>query len=186
MQQTLSLLFGAIVALSLTGTAARATDYSLEALTIEQSWARASAGPARNSAAFMTIRNSGPADRLIAATGDVAGRVELHIHLMEGNVMKMRQVEAVEIPQGGTASLEPGGYHVMLIGLKAPLAEGGSFPLTLTFEKAGTITIEVPVQAVGSLGPQGGMPGQGMHGQGMPGHGMGPGSMNHGTMPQSN
>lgn len=157
-------------------SSASAGDFRLGDLTVEQPWARASAGPARNGAAFMAIRNAGPDDRLIGAAGDVAARVEIHTHLMEGNVMRMRQVEAVEVPAGGTTSLQPGGFHIMLIGLKAPLAEGDSFPLTLTFEQAGNLAIDVVVQGVGSMGPQGGMQG----------HGMGHGTMNHGSMPQSN
>ena len=165
---------------------ALAAEFELGPLAIEQPWARASAGPARNSAAFMVIKNSGAADRLIAAAGDVAGRVELHTHLMEANVMKMRQVEAIELPAGGSASLQPGGFHVMLIGLKEPLKEGDSFPLTLTFENAGEITIEVTVEAVGSMGARSGMH-QGGMGHGNMGQGnMGQGNMNHGTMPQPN
>src|SRR5690606_2912305 len=96
---------------------ASAHDFTLGALKIDHPWARASAGPARNGAAFFAVENSGPADRLVAASGDVAQRVELHTHRMEGNVMQMRQVEAVEVPAGGTAILQPGGFHVMLIGL---------------------------------------------------------------------
>ncbi|GAB4365407.1 MAG: hypothetical protein Kow00114_22630 [Kiloniellaceae bacterium] len=156
------------------GSGARAHDFTLGALKIDHPWARASAGPARNSAAFMTIHNAGDADRLLAAAADVSERVELHTHMMEGNVMKMRQVEAIEVPANGTAELQPGGFHVMLIGLKAPLKEGESFPLTLTFEKAGTITLDIAVEAITSMG-QGTMNGGTMGG-------MGHGTMNHGTM----
>lgn len=156
-------------------TAGFAQEAKLGSLKIDQSWARASAGPARNSAAFMMIHNGGDADRLISAAGDVSDRVELHTHLMEGNVMKMRQVEAIEVPAKGMATLQPGGFHVMLIGLHEPLKEGDSFPLTLTFEKAGEVTIEVPVQAIGSMG-HGAM----NHGE------MNQGEMKHGDMPKSN
>src|SRR3546814_7663300 len=75
----------------------------------------------------------------------VAEHVEIHEHVMDGNAMRMRPVDGVPLPAGGMAELQPGGYHVMLIGLKHPLKQGEHFPLTLTFEKAGTVTIEVPV-----------------------------------------
>ena len=101
------------------------------------------------------IGNAGAADRLVAASGDVAERIELHTHTMDGNIMKMRRVDAVEVPANGSVALQPGGFHIMLIGLKKPLQEGGSFPLTLTFEKAGTVDVEVAVEGVGSMGPQG-------------------------------
>ena len=156
---------------------ASARDFKLGDLTIDSPWARASAGPARSGAAFLTIHNSGGvADRLLAVSGEVAERVELHNHLMEGDVMKMRPVESVEVPAGGMAQLQPGGFHIMLIGLRDPLNEGDRFPLTLTFEQSGDITVEVAVEGVGSMGPAGGMQGNGMD------HG----NMDHGTMPPSN
>jgi copper(I)-binding protein len=143
-----------------------AHDFKLGALTIDHPWARASAGPVHNGAAYLTVHNSGAADSLVAVSGDVAERVELHTHLMEGDVMKMRRVEAVEVPAHGMAALEPGGFHVMLIGLAQPLKEGQHFPLTLTFRDAGEVAVEVKVEAVGSMGPAG----------------AGHGTMEHGTM----
>ncbi len=150
-----------------------AHDFKIGALTIEHPWARASAGPVRNGAAYMTVHNAGAADSLLAASGDVAERVELHTHLMEGDVMKMRRVDAVEVPAHGMAALAPGSFHVMLIGLTRPLKEGENFPLTLTFRDAGEVTVQVTVEAVGSMGPKGA--GQGTmehgtmdHGSGMP------------------
>jgi copper(I)-binding protein len=143
------------MALLLAATAANAHEFTLGALKIDHPWARASAGPLRTGAAFLMVENAGEADRLIAVAGDVAERVELHSHEMEGDIMRMRPLEAVEIPAGGSAVLRPGGHHIMLIGLKQPLKEGERFPLTLTFEKAGTITVEVAVEAVGSMGPHG-------------------------------
>lgn len=167
------------VALHFAAHPATAHEVKFADFTIEHPWARASAGPARNSAAFMTIRNTGGTDRLIAAAGEVAERVELHTHIMDGDIMRMRQVEAVEVPAGGTATLQPGSIHVMLIGLTEPLKEGDRFPLTLTFEKAGKVTVEVAVEAVGSMGPQGTQDGMGQDG-------MGHGEMGHGGMPESN
>lgn len=157
-------------ALLLAASAATAHEFTLGALKLDHPWARASAGPVRNGAAFLVIENGGEADRLVGAAGDVAERIELHTHLMDGDVMQMRRVEAVEIPAHGTASLQPGGVHIMLLGLEAPLKEGERFPLTLTFEKAGEVAVEFAVEAVGSMGPQG----------------RGHGSMNHGTATPSN
>jgi periplasmic copper chaperone A len=116
-------------------------------LTVDGAWARATAGLARNGAAYMTIHNTGAAvDRLVAAASPVAGTVELHAHIKDGDVMRMRQVMAVEIAPGEPAVFQPGGLHVMLLDLKAPLKDGEHFPVTLTFEKAGPITISIAVR----------------------------------------
>jgi hypothetical protein len=155
-------------ALLLAASAAAAHDFTLGALKLDHPWARASAGPLGSGAAFLTIENSGDADRLVAVASDIAERVELHTHKMAGDVMQMRPVEAVEIPAHGTAALQPGGIHIMLIGLKQPLREGERFALTLTFEKAGAVTVDVKVDAVGSLGPQGTGQGGMHHGTTMP------------------
>lgn len=166
--------------------AALAHDYTFGALSIGHPWARASAGPARNGAAFLVIENAGPADRLLSVSAEVSERVELHTHLMEGDVMKMRRVDAVEVPGQGTAALRPGGLHIMLMGLKQPLQEGERFPLTLTFETAGEVTVEVAVEGVASMGPEGGMDHGNME-QGDTGHGdMGHGDMNRGTIAPAN
>jgi Uncharacterized protein conserved in bacteria len=136
-------------------------------VTVTQPWARSTPAPGGAGAAFMTISNAGAtADKLVKATSPVAGAAELHTHLMDGGVMRMRAVPAIEIPAGGSASLAPGGLHVMLINLNAPLTEGTSFPLSLTFEKAGEVTVTVPVMGPGSMGPGAAMPG----GHPMPGH----------------
>ena len=125
-------------------------------VSVEAPWSRETTPAARAGAAFFRIVEAGEGDRLIAASGDVADRVELHEHVMEGDVMKMRAVEGVDVPAHGTVDLAPGGYHVMLIGLKGPLVEGESFPLTITFEKAGTLGIEVRVMDIGHSGDAGG------------------------------
>jgi hypothetical protein len=125
-------------------------------LKIEGAWARASAGLARNGAAYMTIHNEGPvADRLIAASSPIAGTIELHAHLKDGDVMRMRPVVAVEIAPGEPAVLQPGGLHMMMLDLKAPLKDGESFPLTLTFEKAGKVTVSVDVRRNAPAAPGG-------------------------------
>jgi len=132
-------------------------------LMIHEPWARATPGQAPNGAAFLTIRNAGDADSLVAATTAVAKRTELHTTQMDGGVMKMRHVAAIEVPAKGAAELKPGGYHVMLMGLKQPLKEGDVFDLTLRFAGGEEITVSVPVRAVGAMG-------SGSHG-GMHGHG---------------
>jgi len=102
-----------------------------------------------NGAAFFTITNHGPADRLIAAAAPGARLVELHTHVRDGDVLRMRKVDAIAVPEQGRAELKPGGDHVMLFGLDpAATAPGSRLPLTLTFERAGTILIEVPVEAL--------------------------------------
>ena len=119
---------------------------------VSDAWARASPGAVKNGAAFMTIMNHGAADRLISAAAPVSAKTELHNHINDNGVMRMRKVPAIDIPAGETVTLKPGGLHVMFMGLKAPLQEGGSFPLALTFEKAGTVTVQVPVKKAGAMG----------------------------------
>ncbi|SDH84028.1 copper chaperone PCu(A)C [Roseospirillum parvum] len=118
---------------------------------VEQPWARASAGMARAGGVFMQLISSGDADRLIAAASPVAEVVELHTHIHDNGVMRMRAVPFMEIPAGSTTALKPGGLHVMLIDLKAPLKEGSLIPLSLTFEHGGTVDIEVPVAGPGAM-----------------------------------
>jgi len=98
-------------------------------------------------AAYLTITNNGDEpDRLVSVTTDVAEAVEVHDVTMKDNVMEMRPLhDGLEIPAGETVSLEPGGYHLMLIGLTKSLLAGKSFDLTLTFEHAGDVTVTVPI-----------------------------------------
>ena len=127
----------------------------LGALTVEAAWARASAGAARAGAAYLRIANAGAEDdRLVGVSAPVAERVELHTHSMSDGVMRMRKVHAIPVPGGKSAELKPGGHHVMLIGLRAPLKEGETFPLTLIFDKAGTITVIVAVGSIAARGPR--------------------------------
>ncbi|MDP6883165.1 MAG: copper chaperone PCu(A)C [Rhodospirillales bacterium] len=130
---------------------AAADDTPLGALTIGDAWSRASAGPAKAGAAYVTITNNGAeADRLVGAATPVAKKAAVHTHLMRDGVMKMRPVEAVEVNPGEPTVFMPGGLHVMLMGLKAPLVEGDTFPLTLTFERSGTVEVRVRVFGVGA------------------------------------
>jgi periplasmic copper chaperone A len=141
-------LGAAVLGVALT-SAAFASD-----IAVEQPFARASAGAVTAGAAFMTLKNSGASDdALIAVSTPVAEHAELHIHIKDGDVMRMREVESIDVPAGSTVMLQPGGLHVMLIDLKAPLKAGEQFPLTLTFEKAGAMTIEVPVKSIAAMAP---------------------------------
>lgn len=139
--------------LALSGPALAAEDYNVGQITISHPWARASAGMARNGAAFMTVTNKGgDDDKLVAAKADLADSTELHTHVKDGEVMRMRPVDSVAVPAGKTSELKPGGDHVMFIGLHKPLEAGQHFPLVLTFEKAGQVTVDIEVQAAGSMG----------------------------------
>lgn len=119
----------------------------LAEIVVERAWARANPPVVGNSAAYMTLVNTGQEeDRLVGVDGEVAERIELHTHLLENGVMMMRPVEAVEMAPGASAVLEPGGLHVMLIGLEQPLKPGQTFPLTLNFDKAGPVEVTVTVR----------------------------------------
>jgi periplasmic copper chaperone A len=118
-------------------------------IEVQDPWARATLGQSRTGAAYLTLSATGPAaDRLVSASSPVAAKTELHNHIMVGNVAQMRPVDAIEVAPGSPTLLQPGGLHIMLIDLKAPLQAGTSFPVTLTFEKAGAITVQVAVRAV--------------------------------------
>jgi len=148
-----SLLLAAMLALPV-APPAQAHDVKAGALTIEHPFARASA--ARNGAAYMTIANGGGApDRLLRARTDAAAKVELHTIVKQGDVMQMREVQAIDVPAGGKAELKPGGFHVMLLGLARPLVEGQTFALVLEFEKAGAVPVTVNVEKAGAAQGQG-------------------------------
>jgi len=123
-------------------------------LTIADPWARATPGGAKVGAAYLEIRATADAgDRLLEARSPVSVKVELHTHAMDDGVMRMRRVSSIDVPGGGGVSLKPGSYHVMLMGLKAPLKEGGTVPLTLVFEKAGEVAITAKIAPIGAMGP---------------------------------
>lgn len=116
-----------------------------KAVSIEGAYARALMGRVPNGAAYLTLKSARD-DRLTDAASDVAEKVELHTHIQEGNVMRMRKVDAVELPAGKPVRMAPGGLHVMLIGLNRKLKPGDTFDLTLTFERAGKVPVKVEVQ----------------------------------------
>ena len=120
----------------------------------------------RTTGGFMVIRNTGTTDRqLIKAESPVAGIVELHTHLNENGVMKMREVPSIEVKAHGQTELKPGSYHVMLIDLKEQLKEGDNVPFTLKFDDGSTHSVLAPVRR-----PRVGMPESKPQHSGMPGH----------------
>ncbi len=130
-------------------TPALAQDFIAGDAGVDNAWARATPGRAANGAAYMTLSVSGDqADRLISASSPVAERAEFHTNLREGEVIKMRSMAAIDVLPGAPVMLQPGGHHLMLIGLAKPLKAGQRFPLTLTFERAGILKVEVEVKPV--------------------------------------
>ena len=138
-------------ALAVSFTALGADDYRADALRIDHPFARATPPGARTGAVFFTVDNAGrQTDRLLRASTPIAAGVILHQMALEDGIMKMRAVPSVEVRSGGRLELKPSGYHLMLLDLKQPLKAGEKFPLTLTFERAGTITISVLVEDMGA------------------------------------
>jgi len=113
---------------------------------VEGAWARPTVAGQQGGGGFLTL-TSPVADRLLGGSTPAAERFELHSMTMKGDVMEMRQVPAIELPAGRRVKLEPGGLHVMFIGLKQPLAAGSKLPVTLKFEKAGEVKVEFEVAA---------------------------------------
>ena len=152
----------AAFAIGLIAISARAEDVKAGDLVITQGWSRATPGGARTGGGFLTIENKGSApDKLVSASADAAGKIEVHEMAMNDGVMKMRPVEGgLTIDPGKTVKLAPGGLHLMMTDLKNPLKQGDKLPVTLQFEKAGKVQITLDVQAVGAPGPSGGMGGE--------------------------
>jgi hypothetical protein len=151
--------FALAVALIGSVTPAVAQGTGNSSITVEQPWARATPGGATTGAVYMTLDNkSGTADRLTGVSSDVADKLQIHEMKVENGVMKMREIAGgLPIPASGSVELKPGSYHVMLVGLKKPLTAGEKFPLMLTFEKAGNVSVTVLVQAMGASNDKGGM-----------------------------
>ena len=121
-------------------------------MTVE-GWARATASKARNGAVYLSIRNDTNAgDRILASQTEVARHAKLHNHIMAGGVMKMRPVATIDVPAHGMVMMRPGGLHVMLTGLKHPLVNGETLPLTVFFEQAGAVNVQVKIMSIGAKG----------------------------------
>ena len=123
-------------------------------IVIEKPWARATAPGASVAGGYMLIRNQGIAgDRLLSASSPASAKVELHVHLNDGGVMKMREVPGYDVPAKGAFELKPGGAHLMFIDIKRPLREGEKVPVTLKFEKSGEVRAEFHVGRLGESAP---------------------------------
>jgi periplasmic copper chaperone A len=135
---------------------ALAHETSNAGVTVAHPWARATPGGATVGAAYLEIKTAaGVDDTLVSISSPIAGRVELHTHLMEGDIMKMRRVENLPLKSETSTVLQPRGDHVMLMDLKQPLKEGDLIKLVLTFAKAGPLEIEATVEPIGAMGPHG-------------------------------
>jgi len=142
-----------------------ARDFQKGPIKIEQPWTRATPGGAKVAGGFMKITNTGSTpDRLVSATADVSGAVELHEMAMVDGVMKMRALgDGVPLAPGQTIELKPGGYHVMFIDLKSPIVKDKALKARLKFEKAGEVDVEFKVEAIGARAPAGKDGGHGKH-----------------------
>ena len=126
---------------------ASAHEYSAGELHIEHPWSREMPAVAPTAAAYFVVHNKGAeADRLLSVSTPHTGKAELHEHIHADGLMKMQQVQNVAIPAGGAVKFAPMGYHVMLFNLKQQAKDGERFALTLTFEKAGAVEVQVAVQ----------------------------------------
>jgi copper(I)-binding protein len=136
-----------------------------DTIVVDHPWARATPRGAKTGAVYLTVVNNGrAADRLLGATTPVADKVQFHSVSEENGVSHMREMSSVEIGPGAKATFSPGGMHIMVVGLKQPLKEGDTFPITLSFEKAGKRDVTVSIGKVGAM-QHGEMPST------MPGHG---------------
>jgi periplasmic copper chaperone A len=148
-----------LIAVAATGLAmaprpASAHDFTSANITITHPWIRATPGGATVAAAYLKIKTAdGVADKLLSASSPVAGRAEVHTHIKDGDIMRMRRVESRAVQPGAAVVLEPSGDHVMLMDLKGPLKEGDFVQLKLTFEKAGLVEVVAIVEPIGAASP---------------------------------
>jgi periplasmic copper chaperone A len=133
-----------------------------KAIAVVAPWSRPTPGAAKNGAVFLEIKSAADeADKLLSASGAVAENIEIHNHINDNGIMQMRRVDFIDIAEGSSTKLVPGGYHIMLLGLKQPLKAGETFKLKLTFEKAGAVEVDVAVRANNAGAGKGS--GSGMH-----------------------
>jgi len=146
--------------LAMAAFSANAHEYQAGTLKIGHPWARMTAPGQPSGGAFLKLNNTGTAaDRLLGGSTPLADHIELHSMSMEGNVMKMREVNAIDVPPGQTVELKPGAWHMMLIGLKVPLKAGDKVPMTLKFAKAGEVKVELKIEEIAPPGAASGAAG---------------------------
>ena len=133
------------------GRSATAQEARTQTLEVSDGFARATPALAATGIAYLTIRSLGPADRLLGFRSPACDRPELHTHIEQDGVMMMRQVDGIDIPAGGTVALRPGVYHLMLIDLAKQLVGGELREVTLIFEQAGEVTVELPIKGIAAM-----------------------------------
>lgn len=137
----------ALLAASVLAAAAHAQHYSVGNLVIGHPWSRPTASGMPTGVAYLSITNKGPQeDTLIAAHTPAAARVEFHRTSIESGMARMRPAGTLVVAPNATITAEPGGLHLMLVDLKAPLVEGTSIPLVLTFKSAGEVTVQLKIE----------------------------------------
>jgi periplasmic copper chaperone A len=141
---------GAAIVASL-ATASHASPTSIH---LQDAWARFSPIEGRPAGVYLTIHAGKTADRLISAATPIAARAELHTHTMTGSVMQMRKIDGIDLAASSEVMLKPGGLHIMLFDIKARPKDGSTFPLTLTFAKAGKQTVQVIARPIGAAAPK--------------------------------
>ncbi len=149
------LAVAAIAAVALPGHDALASEFKVGPITIERPWSRATPGGAKVAAGYLTIKNDAATpDRLVSVTAEIAGRAGIHQMIMADGIVKMRELtDGLPIPAEGSVTLEPASYHLMFQDLKKPLTQGETFPATLNFEKAGTVSVTFEVKGLGATAP---------------------------------
>ena len=133
---------------------ALAHEFKVGNLEVGHPWSRATPPGAKVAGGYFSVTNNGSSpDRLLSISSENSDKAELHELGVNEGVMTMRPVSGgLEIPAGGKVALKPGGYHLMFIGLKRQPKQGEKFPATLTFEKAGSVTVEFAVEGMGETG----------------------------------
>jgi copper(I)-binding protein len=155
-QRHLSRLTAALTIL-LAASAVAAEAPAAGSMVVDHAWARASPKGAPNGVAYLTLVNKGTeADRLVSASSPVASDIQFHEEKIESGISRMRQLPAIDVAAGATVTLKPSGIHLMLR-LAQPLKEGDTFPLKLSFAKAGVIDVTVRVGKVGAMDDMSGM-----------------------------
>ncbi|MFP6759731.1 MAG: copper chaperone PCu(A)C [Alphaproteobacteria bacterium] len=122
-----------------------------DSVDLSMAWARATPGAAANGVVYLDVVNRGAATAIIDAETLIAKSAGLHTHIIDGDIMRMRPVDAIPLAAGATVTFAPGGLHVMLKGLAQPLVEGDSFVLTLIFEDGTARTVEVAVGSIAAM-----------------------------------
>jgi copper(I)-binding protein len=155
MKKLFTFLFAAFIAIAgITGLAA-AHEQKLGDLILHHGWARATPAGAKTGAGYVKIENTGDTpDQLLSVSSDIAAMTEIHQMTMENDMMKMGPAGAIDIPAHGVVELKPHGLHIMMMGLKKPLVEGDTFPVTLTFAKAGKVDLQIVVGKVDDMGEE--------------------------------